>query len=396
MDEALAAGVEGVLLTGGEPLLSADLWPVAERLRAGGVRLLAGHERHAAGALRGRVVARLFHEVYVSLDGASAADPRRPARRAGLRRAWRPAWPLCAPPRPGARGRPHHAARRQPATSSRGWWHRARAGPRPRLLPSARRVVLRLRRRSRRRARPGPGRPSRCGLRAAVVTARGRGRFADGFILESAAKLRRLARHLEASAGRRAFERPRLRRAVLVERGGGRRRGCAPVSSTSPWVTRGRGCRALAPSPAYRAALRRIRGAERRPATAASARSSAGWGSERRWREPARRPVVLYNPRGEGHILPLALVHVGSCCPSGAWRSWTAGWSWRPRRGSASWCATRVCLGVSVFTGVPIRDAVRVTAAARAVRPDLPVIWGAGIRRCCRSSAWPRAWSTSA
>ena len=27
------------------------------------------------------------------------------------------------------------------------------------------------------------------------------------------------------------------------------------------------------------------------------------------------RPIVLYNPRGEGHILPLALVHVGSMLP---------------------------------------------------------------------------------
>jgi molybdenum cofactor biosynthesis enzyme MoaA len=33
VDEAIALGVEEVLLTGGEPLLSPDLWPIAERLK---------------------------------------------------------------------------------------------------------------------------------------------------------------------------------------------------------------------------------------------------------------------------------------------------------------------------------------------------------------------------
>ena len=35
VDEAIRIGVEQVLLTGGEPLLSADLWPIAERLKGG-------------------------------------------------------------------------------------------------------------------------------------------------------------------------------------------------------------------------------------------------------------------------------------------------------------------------------------------------------------------------
>src|SRR5262249_6935331 len=38
VDEAVAEGVEAVLLTGGEPLLSPDLWPVAERFARAGVR----------------------------------------------------------------------------------------------------------------------------------------------------------------------------------------------------------------------------------------------------------------------------------------------------------------------------------------------------------------------
>jgi radical SAM superfamily enzyme YgiQ (UPF0313 family) len=35
-----------------------------------------------------------------------------------------------------------------------------------------------------------------------------------------------------------------------------------------------------------------------------------------------------------------------------------------------------LCLGVTVLTGAPLRDALEITRAARAHRPDLPVIWG--------------------
>jgi radical SAM superfamily enzyme YgiQ (UPF0313 family) len=35
-----------------------------------------------------------------------------------------------------------------------------------------------------------------------------------------------------------------------------------------------------------------------------------------------------------------------------------------------------LCLGMTVLTGAPIRDALRVSRAAKARRPDLPVIWG--------------------
>jgi len=63
VDDALAAGASEALLTGGEPLLSADLWPVAERLRAGGARLMLATngmllERYAADVARHRKGAR--------------------------------------------------------------------------------------------------------------------------------------------------------------------------------------------------------------------------------------------------------------------------------------------------------------------------------------------------
>jgi Fe-coproporphyrin III synthase len=70
-DEALAAGARTALLTGGEPLLSADLWPVAERLRVGGARLLLATNGMQLERWAPRVAA-LFDEVYLSLDGAGA------------------------------------------------------------------------------------------------------------------------------------------------------------------------------------------------------------------------------------------------------------------------------------------------------------------------------------
>ena len=35
-----------------------------------------------------------------------------------------------------------------------------------------------------------------------------------------------------------------------------------------------------------------------------------------------------------------------------------------------------LCLGVTVLTGPPIRDAIRVCRAAKAQRPEIPVVWG--------------------
>jgi MoaA/NifB/PqqE/SkfB family radical SAM enzyme len=70
VEDAIDAGVETVFLTGGEPLLSPDLWPIARRVHAAGIKLVLATNgmRLAAHADE---VARLFDEVYVSLDGGS-------------------------------------------------------------------------------------------------------------------------------------------------------------------------------------------------------------------------------------------------------------------------------------------------------------------------------------
>jgi len=91
-----------------------------------------------------------------------------------------------------------------------------------------------------------------------------------------------------------------------------------------------------------------------------------------------RHRVVLYNPRAVFYTMPLALVAVGShldperydvvivdgrleADPAAAVRAHLDG---------------ALCLGVTVLTGAPIADAVEVSRAAKAHRPDLPVVWG--------------------
>jgi radical SAM superfamily enzyme YgiQ (UPF0313 family) len=47
-----------------------------------------------------------------------------------------------------------------------------------------------------------------------------------------------------------------------------------------------------------------------------------------------------------------------------------------PEARVAELCRDALCLGVSVLTGAPILDALKITKQAKAARPDLPVIWG--------------------
>lgn len=89
-----------------------------------------------------------------------------------------------------------------------------------------------------------------------------------------------------------------------------------------------------------------------------------------------KREVVLYNPRGESHILPLALVHIGSMLPARQVVIVDGRIDGDPEARVASLAREALCLAVTVLTGAPILDALRVTRAAKAARPDLPVIWG--------------------
>jgi anaerobic magnesium-protoporphyrin IX monomethyl ester cyclase len=90
----------------------------------------------------------------------------------------------------------------------------------------------------------------------------------------------------------------------------------------------------------------------------------------------AKAPIVLYNPRAESHILPLALVHLGSMFPGRTVHIVDGRLEPAPEARVIELTRDAACLGVSVLTGMPILDALDVTRAARAARPDLPVVWG--------------------
>lgn len=207
VEDALAAGLEEALLTGGEPLLSADLWPVAERLRAGGVRLMLATNGMLLGWYA-REVSRLFDEVYVSLDGPNAAvhDAQRGvaafARVAvgvAALRAAAPSLPVVArcvlhagsidsfvETIDAARGLGCDHVSFLPIDTQSGAFG-AQAGERVRLLPSTAQVDR---------------------FQAAIISLERGGGFEDGFVSESPAKLARLARHLRASRGEGPFDRP--------------------------------------------------------------------------------------------------------------------------------------------------------------------------------------------
>jgi MoaA/NifB/PqqE/SkfB family radical SAM enzyme len=207
VEEALAAGAREALLTGGEPLISPDLWPVARRLAQGGARLMLATnglrlERHA------REVAELFDEVYVSLDGATPAThdalrgvasfDRVVAGVAAVKRA-RPGVRLVARATLHAGNLAEFEAM-LPAARAAGFDHlsflpldassEAFGGQ-----PEARRALV-------------PEAAAVDALEASIRSLAAAGALDGGFVLETPAKLLRLARHLRASRGAARFERP--------------------------------------------------------------------------------------------------------------------------------------------------------------------------------------------
>ncbi len=92
----------------------------------------------------------------------------------------------------------------------------------------------------------------------------------------------------------------------------------------------------------------------------------------------ARRKVVLYNPRAVFYTMPLALVAIGSELDPSKYEVVIVDGRIDPDPEAtiARHLRDAVCLGVTVLTGAPISDALRVSRAAKAVRPDVPVVWG--------------------
>ena len=91
------------------------------------------------------------------------------------------------------------------------------------------------------------------------------------------------------------------------------------------------------------------------------------------------RTVLLYNPQAVFWTMPLALIAVGSALDRSKYQPIIVDGRLEPdplRALLAHLDEDTVCLGVTVLTGAPIRDALKVSRAIKQARPDLPVIWG--------------------
>lgn len=258
VDDALTQGAREALLTGGEPLLSPDVWPIATRLRAAGARVMLATNGRLLAPYAGRVAA-LFDEVYLSLDGASASThdalrgvPAFERLRAGTR-ALRAAGPRVLQI---ARSTLHacnlHEVEGIVAAAAELGVDQVSFLPLDASSdafggePAARSALV-----------PSPAQVDAFEAAVARLGARG---LLGGFVAEDAARLRRLAGHLRAGAGVQPFARPACDApwwSSVVEADGALRP-CffhAPVGDAREGLGRLRG------SLGYRSALARIRAA---------------------------------------------------------------------------------------------------------------------------------------
>src|SRR3984957_12675648 len=95
-------------------------------------------------------------------------------------------------------------------------------------------------------------------------------------------------------------------------------------------------------------------------------------------RKSRRLKVVLYNPQAVFFTMPLALLAIGSELDPDVYEIVTIDGRLDPDAENTvrTELEGAVCLGVTVLTGAPISDALRISRAAKRAHPDLPVIWG--------------------
>lgn len=89
-----------------------------------------------------------------------------------------------------------------------------------------------------------------------------------------------------------------------------------------------------------------------------------------------RHKIVLYNPEAVFWTMPLALLAVGSALDSERYEVVIVDGRLDARNTLMEHLEDALCLGVTVLTGAPLRDALAVTRAAHARFPQLPIIWG--------------------
>ena len=91
-----------------------------------------------------------------------------------------------------------------------------------------------------------------------------------------------------------------------------------------------------------------------------------------------RLKVVLYNPQAVFFTMPLALLAIGSELDPNLYEVVTidARLDSDAENTVLSHMHDALCLGITVLTGAPISDALRVSRAAKLARPTIPVVWG--------------------
>lgn len=91
-----------------------------------------------------------------------------------------------------------------------------------------------------------------------------------------------------------------------------------------------------------------------------------------------RRKVVFYNPKSVFYTMPLGPLAVASHLDPTRYEPVIVDGRLEddPVAALRPHLADALCLGVSVLTGAPIKDAVAVSRAAKEIRPGLPVVWG--------------------
>ncbi|HXW74056.1 MAG TPA: radical SAM protein [Steroidobacteraceae bacterium] len=108
-----------------------------------------------------------------------------------------------------------------------------------------------------------------------------------------------------------------------------------------------------------------------------AAESSCGAASDARGSHRAR--VVLYNPRAVFFTMPLALLAIGSELDPERYEVVIVDGRLErdPERAVLAQLERgALCLGVTVLTGAPISDALRISRLAKRAHPHLPVVWG--------------------
>ena len=91
-----------------------------------------------------------------------------------------------------------------------------------------------------------------------------------------------------------------------------------------------------------------------------------------------RQKIVLYNPRAVFFTMPLALLAIGSELDPEQYEVVIVDGRLEvdPEAALRASLDGALCLGVTVLTGAPISDALRISRVAKQAQPALPVIWG--------------------